>query len=146
MIIQATDWLALALLLSAFAWFASRRWIAAILPFAAIIAAFSLWAVTGSPRLTHPPVGKYTVLGAKIVPDVAIWVLLDDGVSEPRYFRLPYSTNQANALQQAEDAGNGQPGSVKMEVGQDGGTSYDGPPPVSGEAPKQAEQPSLNLP
>jgi hypothetical protein len=53
---------------------------------------------------------------------------------------------QANELQGAQDSGQGQPGSVKLEVGQDGGTQYDGPPPVTGEPPKQPEQPAVSIP
>jgi hypothetical protein len=120
--------------------------VALSLPFAAIIAAFSLFLATGTPRLTAPPPAKYTVLGAKIIVDEAIYVLLDNGQDEPRYYRLKYSAQQANQLQGAQDAGQGQPGSVRMEVGQDGGAAFDGPPPVQGDPPKQAEQPALQIP
>lgn len=146
MIAIATTWLALALLLATFSWFAKRQMIAIFLPVVAVLAAAALYVPLGRPIPLSPKAGHYTVLGAKVVPNVAIWVLLDDGVSEPRYYRLKYSNTDANALQQAEDAGNGQPGSVKMQVGPDGGASYDGPPPVSGEPPKPVEQPALNLP
>jgi hypothetical protein len=146
MILIASVWLGLSLLLSAFAWLAARRFAALLLPFAAIIAAFSLFLATGTPRLTQPPAGKYTVLGAKIVVDVGIWVLLDDGASEPRYYRLKYSTSAANELQGAQDAGQGQPGSVKMNVGQDGGAEFDGPAPVAGDPPKVPEQPAVSIP
>ncbi|WP_192248420.1 hypothetical protein [Mesorhizobium caraganae] len=145
MMVIASTWLGISILMCIFAWFAAR-WLALALPLAVAAAALAIYIPTGSPRFTTPPPGKYTVLGAKIVPDVGIWVLLDDGASEPRYYRLQYSTSQANELQGAQDAGQGQPGSVKMEVGQDGGTRYDGPPPVTGEPPKAPEQPALTIP
>jgi hypothetical protein len=145
MIVLASVWLLLALVMSGFAWMAGKRLAAFSLPLAVALAAVAIYLPTGTPRLTQPPSGKYTVLGAKIVVDVGIWVLLDDGQSEPRYFRLPYSNQQANELQGAQDAGQGQPGSVKMNVGEDGGVAYDGPAPVTGEPPKAPEQPAISL-
>src|ERR1051325_1488180 len=141
----ASTWLLLALVMSAFAWVAGKRWAAISLPFAAIIAAFSLFLATGTPRLTQPPAGKYTVVGADIEVDVAIFALLkgEDGVS--RFYRLPYAAGQANALQEAKD-GAGEGGQVTATIGEDGGAQYDGPPPVSGDPPKQAEQPALSIP
>jgi hypothetical protein len=132
--------------MSFYAWLAGRRLAALLLPLSVIIAAGALWVPTGSPRFTPVPAGKYTVLGAKIIVDEAIYVLLDNGQDEPRYFRLKYSAQRANQLQGAQDAGQGQPGSVKMEVGQDGGVSYDGEPPVAGDPPKVPERPAINLP
>jgi len=77
---------------------------------------------------------------------VAIYALLDDGKSEPRYYRLSYSTSQANALQQAMDSAQDGQGAQAI-VGQDGGVSYDGPPPdAKGLPPKQAEQPAISIP
>jgi hypothetical protein len=145
MIVLASVWLLLAVVMSGFAWMAGKRLAAFSLPLAVVLAAVAIYIPTGTPRLTQPPAGKYTVLGAKIVVDVGIWVLLDDSQSEPRYFRLPYSNQQANELQGAQDAGQGQPGSVKMNVGQDGGVAYDGPAPVTGEPPKAPEQPAISL-
>jgi hypothetical protein len=142
----ASIWLGLAFLMSFYAWLAGRRLAALLLPLSVIIAAGALWVPTGTPRFTPVPAGKYTVLGAKIVVDVGIWVLLDDGASEPRYYRLKYSTSAANELQGAQDAGQGQPGSVKMNVGQDGGAEFDGPAPVAGDPPKVPEQPAVSIP
>lgn len=144
MITLASDWLALALLLCVFAWYA-RRWLALALPFAVAVAALAIYIPTGTPRLTAPPQGKYLVLGADIQVDIAIYALLkgEDGVS--RFYRLPYSTGQANALQEAKD-GAGGGGQVTATIGEDGGAQYDGPPPVQGDPPKQAEQPMLSIP
>ncbi|TGV15848.1 hypothetical protein EN816_00935 [Mesorhizobium sp. M8A.F.Ca.ET.173.01.1.1] len=141
----ATVWLALSIIMSAFAWLAGRRIAAISLPIAVILAAVAIYIPTGSPRLTAPPPGHYTVLGARIDVDVAIYALLDDGKSEPQYFRLPYSTQQANALQGAKDAA-GEAGKVTATIGEDGGTVYEGPPPVTGEAPKTPEQPAITIP
>jgi hypothetical protein len=124
---------------------AGKRLAALSLPVAVVITAFAIWVPTGTPRFTAPPAGHYTVLGARIDVDVAIYALLDDGKGEPRYFKLPYSTSQANALQQAMDGSpDGQ--SVQAIVGQDGGVSYDGSSPVTGLPPKQAEQPAVSIP
>src|ERR1051325_10755007 len=144
MIILASDWLGLALLLCIFAWYA-RRWLALALPFAVAVAALAVYIPTGSPRFTSPPAGRYTVVGADIEVDVAIYALLkgEDGVS--RFYRLPYAAGQANALQEAKD-GAGEGGQVTATIGEDGGAQYDGPPPVSGDPPKQAEQPALQIP
>jgi hypothetical protein len=143
MIALASDWLALALLLCVFAWFAGR-WLAVALPLVVTIAAFAVYLPTGTPRFTSPPPGKYTIIGADIQVDVAIYALIKaDGV--PVYYRLPYTTSQANALQAALDGAQDGQG-VQAIVGQDGGVSYDGDPPVTGLPPKQAEQPAVTLP
>jgi hypothetical protein len=145
MIILASVWLGLALLLSFYAWLAGKRVAALSLPLSVITVSAGLVIVSGTPRLTSPPAGHYTVLGARIDVDVAIYALLDDGKGEPRYFKLPYSTSQANALQQAMDGSPDGQG-VQAIVGQDGGVSYDGQPSVTGLPPKQAEQPAIALP
>ncbi len=50
------------------------------------------------------PGGKYTVLGVKMVQDVAIYVWLDFGAEHPRYFALPWSNKTADELQGMLDA------------------------------------------
>lgn len=140
----ATDWLALSLLLCVFAWYA-RRWVALTLPVAVAVAALAIYIPTGSARLIAPPAGDYQLLGAKIVPNVAIWALLDDGKGPPRYYRLPYTTSAASELQNAMDgAQNGQ--GVKATIDGDGGQTYEGDPPVTGDPPKIPEQPAITLP
>lgn len=145
MMILASTWLGLSLLLSAFAWFAKRRLIALFLPFAVALAALAIYIPTGSPRFTKPPPAQYTVLGADIQVDVAIYALLKPANGPAVYYKLPYSTAQANALQEALDgAQNGQ--GVQARVNGEGGVQYDGPPPVQGDPPKQAETPAISLP
>lgn len=145
MTLLATVWLGNAIVLCAFSWWAGKRVAALSLPLAVALAALMVWLPTGTPRFTQPPAGKYTVLGARIDVDVAIWALLDDGKGIPRYFRLPYSAKAAGELQNAMDgAENGQ--GVKAEVDGEGGASFDGEAPVTGEPPKQPEQPAIQLP
>lgn len=146
MTLLASTWLLLAVVMCGFAWVAGKRLAALSLPLAAALAALAIYVPLGMPIPHSPKPGHYTVLGAKIVVDAGIWVLLDDGAGEPRYYRLPYSASQANELQGAQDAGQGQPGSVKMVVGQDGGEQFDGPPPVTGEPPKVPETPQVSIP
>jgi hypothetical protein len=141
MIILASTWLGLSLLLCVFAWYA-RRWVALTLPVAVALAALAVYLPTGSPRFTKPPPGDYDVVGADIVPNVGIWVLLKEGSAPPVYFRLPYSNSQADKLQSAMDG----EGGVKAKVGQEGGVIFDGPPPVTGEPPKAPEQPAVTIP
>ena len=145
MITLASTWLGLSLVMSAFAWVSGKRLAAFSLPLAVALAALAIYLPTGTPRLTQPPAGKYTVVGADIEVDVAIYALLkgEDGVT--RFYRLPYTAGQANALQAAKD-GAGEGGQVTATIGEDGGAQYDGPPPVQGDPPKQAEQPALSIP
>jgi hypothetical protein len=49
------------------------------------------------------PGGKYTVLGVKMVQDVAIYVWLDFGAEHPRYFALPWSNATADKMQDLLD-------------------------------------------
>lgn len=142
----ASGWLALSVFMCILAWMASRRFAVILLPMCVVLAAFVIFLPFGKPIPFRPPPGRYTVVGADIQVDIAIFVLLKSRDMPPTYFKLPYTADQANSLQSAMDEGQGQPGSVKMEVGQDGGVKYDGPPPVAGSSPKAAEQPALNLP
>ena len=142
MTLLASTWLGLAVLLCTFAWFAKRRLVGLSLPIAVAAAALAVYLPTGSPRFTKPPPGDYDVVGADIVPNVGIWVLLKEGSAPPVYFRLPYSNSQADKLQNAMDG----EGGVKAKVGQEGGVSFDGPPPVTGEPPKAPEQPAVSIP
>jgi hypothetical protein len=145
MINLATDWLGLSILLCAFSWMAGKRFAAVSLPVAVALAALAVYLPTGSPRLTVPSAGDYTVLGAKIEPNVAILALLDDGKGVVRYYRLPYSSSAANELQNALDgAQNGQ--GVKAKIDGEGGAEYSGDPPVTGSEVKTPEQPQITLP
>lgn len=143
--ILASVWLGLSLLMCAFAWLAGRRLLALSLPIAVITVSASLVIISGTPRFTTPPTGKYTVLGARIDVDVAIYALLDDGKGEPRFYKLPYSQSSANQLQGALDGSQDGQG-VTANVDGDGGVQYDGEPPVTGDPPKAPETPAVTLP
>lgn len=146
--IIATAWLFLSAAMCILAWMAGKKPAAILLPLCCIVAAFCVYLPLGKPIPFAPPAGDYTVVGAKIVPNVAIWVLLDDNknLSEPRYFRLPYTNEAANQLQAAQDSaqGTGQGPHVKMDG--EGGAEYDGPPPVTGNPPKTPEVPAISIP
>lgn len=101
----------------------------------------------GEPAFMRPPPGNYTVLGARIDVDVAIYVLLDSNLGgPPRYYVLPYSTGQANALQDAIDASQGQQGGVEAEFGDDGGELAFHGPSVQEDRPKEPDRPSYEVP
>lgn len=145
MTLLASDWLGLALLLCIFAWFGGR-WLALALPFCVVITFFALMVITGSPRFTAPPPGDYQVLGFDIEVNTAIYALLKPAGCVAVYYRLPWSTAQANALQQAKDTA-GEGGSVKAKVGgEGGGVEFEGEDPVTGEEPKAPESPAISLP
>ena len=80
------------------------------------------------------------VLGARIDPEEAIWVLLDG--PEPKFHKLPYSQMAANQLQSALDGAAESQGVVKMKMGEDGspGFAEEAPPP---DPEKTADKPAL---
>jgi hypothetical protein len=145
MTILASTWLLLAVVMCGFAFMAGKRLVALSLPLAVVLAALAIYVPLGMPFPHSPKPGKYTVVGAKIIVDVAIYALLDNGTDEPTYYRLPYTNSQANSLQSALDGAQDGQG-VQAIVGQDGGVSYDGPPPVTGEPPKVPERPAVSIP
>lgn len=115
----ASAWLALALVLCVFCWFAKRQFVVLFLPIAAGIAAIALYVPLGMPVPRQPPPGKYTILGWDIVKDAAIYVLLKSPNAVAVYYQLPYTNNQASALQQAnDDSADG--GVPQMTVGDEG--------------------------
>ena len=145
MTILASVWLLLSVVMCGFAWVAGKRLAALSLPLAVALAAFAIYVPLGMPVPHSPMPGKYTVLGARIDVDVAIYALLDDGKGEPRYYKLPFSNSAANSLQSALDGSQDGQG-VQAIVGQDGGVAYDGDAPVTGEPPKAPERPAVSIP
>jgi hypothetical protein len=81
-----------------------------------------------------------------MVPNIGIWLLLDDGKGEPRYYRLPYSNEVANQLQAAQDGAQGTGQGPHVHIDGEGGETYDGQPPVTGEPPKTPEVPAISIP
>lgn len=83
-----------------------------------------------------PAKGDYTVNGARIDVDVAIYVLLSaDG--PPRCYRLPYTTGKANELQEALDG----EGRIGARINDEGGAAFEGEAPVTDDENKRAETP-----
>lgn len=120
MMVITSTWLGLALLLSLFAWFANRRFIAAILPFAAIIAALALYVPLGKPTPSKPPQGNYAVLGFDIQENVAIYILLKGADGVPTFYKLPYSNDKAGELQHGHDDAQAEGGSLQVTFGGNG--------------------------
>ncbi|MBD9542971.1 hypothetical protein IB276_26350 [Ensifer sp. ENS04] len=118
-----TLWLAFIMAAGAVAWFGSRRQAIAFLIVAIATAPATLTTLGHASPLT-PPKGHYTVLGARIDIDEAIWVLLDGDGGPPRYYRLPYTAGTANALQAAQDMASGEGGTVGMRMGEDGSPGF----------------------
>ncbi|MBX5010913.1 hypothetical protein HJB67_13210 [Rhizobium lentis] len=118
-----TLWLAFVLAAGVIAWFGTRSQAIAFTLLAALTAPATLLTL-GHPAITAPPAGHYTVLGARIDVNEAIYVLLDDGSGAPRYYRLPYSTGTANSLQNSLDQAAGSGGSVGMQQGESGSPGF----------------------
>jgi hypothetical protein len=132
-----TLWLAFVFSTGVVGWFGTRR--------QAI--AFSIIALATGPAtlltLGHAapwqPDGKFTVLGARIDVDEAIFVLLDDQ-PEPRLYKLPYSAKTANQLQGALDAAEANGTGVAMTMEGDGESGFAEQGDPSHETPKTPEQ------
>jgi hypothetical protein len=100
-----------ALLATATIWSRKNTWIRG----AAVAAFFALTPIIGGASifaLSHPapyipgiltPGGEHSVLEVKLVQDEAIYILLDFGISHPRYFALPWNNLLANELQDLMD-------------------------------------------
>lgn len=138
-----TLWLAFVLAVGAVTWFGTRRQAIAFTAIS-IATAFAAPLPLGHAAPWSPPPGHYTVLGARIDVDEAIYVLLDDG-NEPRLYRLPYTTGTANALQHSMDMAAGNGGKVGMKQGEDGSPGFAEEGGGQTEEPKQVETPMLGV-
>lgn len=135
----ASAWLGLSLLLCLFVWYAKRQKSVIYMPIVIGLAACVMWVPTGSPRVTKVPPGNYAIVGADIIENVSIGVLLKMAGAPATYYLLPYSKSKAGDVQQAMDDG----GVPHMNVGADGdGIVIPAPPPP----PKTPETPSITLP
>ena len=114
-----TYWLVLTLALSLVAWLAiwsrvpsKARWLTVLAVFLiSPISGFVLFQSLGRPlpiimHISSPPDGEYKVIGAKIIPGEALYVLLDFG-AVPVFYTLPWDPNQASSLQKAMNEGDG---------------------------------------
>lgn len=61
------------------------------------------------------PEGKHSILGVKMLLGQGIYILLDIGDGEPRYYKLPWSNKSAEELQGAQEEG-GEEGEVGLIV------------------------------
>lgn len=123
-----TLFLAIVLSLGTIAWFGNRRQAVAL----AVIAVAALPAALlplGYAAPWRPACNPCAILGARIDPEEAIWVLLDG--PEPRFHKLPYSASAANSLQAALDGAAESQGRAKMKLGEDGSPGFfeEAPPP-----------------
>ncbi len=152
MIIPVTTWLAYTLMLGSVALSAiwSRRdtkWRGRA------VVAFMISALLAMPAALLPmgrcapwraTPGEYGIVGYKIDEQSrSIYVLIDEGSGPPRCFTMPFTTSNANALQDAAEGGGGK--GMKLKVGGgEGGEEYDGPPPVqNGDEHKLIETPQF---
>ncbi|NZD50565.1 hypothetical protein [Rhizobium leguminosarum] len=133
-----TLWLTFVLAAGTIAWFGTKRQ-ALCLVVVAIAAAPATLLPLGHPAITAPPPGHYTVLGARIDVNEAIYVLLDSGSAPPRYYRLPYSAGTANGLQSALDVAEANGGAVGMRQGEAGSPGFAEEGSGGREEPKLAE-------
>jgi hypothetical protein len=131
-----TLWLAFVLAAGTITWFGSRKQAVAFLILAAATAP-AAFLTLGHAAPWKPAKGHYTVLGARIDVNEAIYVLLDADPA-PKYYRLPYSAQQANELQNALDTAEANGTGVGLTTdGEAAGFAEEG---QSGEeVPKQAE-------
>lgn len=139
-----TLWLAFVLAVGAVTWLGTRRQAVAFTAIS-IATAFAAPLPLGHAAPWSPPPGHYTVLGARIDVDEAIWVLLDTEAG-PRFYKLPYTTGTANGLQSAMDMAVGSGGKVGMKQGEDGSPGFAEEGGGQSEAPKQAETPMFTAP
>lgn len=140
-----TLWLAFVLATGAICWFANNKRQALAFLIVALATAPATLLPLGHAYPFQPPAGHYTVLGAKIEVDVAIWALLEPDDGPPRYYRLPYTTGTANALQNALDTAEGNGGTVGAEIDGEGSPGFAEEGGAGGEPAKQqqAEVPLL---
>lgn len=120
-----TLWLAFVLATGVVTFFGTTRQAIAFALVASILAPFSFLPL-GYAAPWQPGKGHYTVLGARIDVNEAIYVLLDDG-TVPKYYRLPYTAQKANELQNAMDVAEANGTGVGMTTdGEAGGFAEEG--------------------
>lgn len=83
------------------------------------IAACSLMFTLGWPVMLIDGVtleaGDHTLLGTKIVIDDGIYILVDRGMYQPRYYKIPWDASIADKLQKALDE-KGEGGEAKITI------------------------------
>lgn len=118
-----TLWAAFVLAVGAVTWFGTRRQ-AIVFVLIALATAPAAALPLGYAAPWKPAPGHYTVHGARIDVDVAIYVLLSAEGGEPRYYKLPYIPQTANGLQRAMDMAEGNGGTVGAEIDGEGSPGF----------------------
>jgi hypothetical protein len=150
MIVAMNAWLGLTVVMGACALFAilrhgGARWgVLATLTFiwAAIASYALLQAPMGFPDYDPLPDGEFTILGARIDVDEAIYIMIDG--PQPHLYKLPYSASDADKLQKGMDAvANGEAGAMmgKADGSQGAVEFYEAP--VAGDEEKTPEVPQI---
>jgi hypothetical protein len=116
----ASLWLLICLLISVYAWIASRRLAVLFLPVAAILAAWAIYTPLGQPKPIKPRQGNYVILGLDIKENVYIKVLLKGADGASTFYVLPYSNKEASELQGAQDDSRAEGGAPQASFGGDG--------------------------
>lgn len=141
MIAALTIWLAFVAATGIVAYFGDRKQAVAFCVIAALTLPATVFAL-GRPTPWQPSPGKHSIIGARIVQDVAIFVLID-AAPEPRFYRLPYSKQAAEELQAAMDALADGEGKIVMENGGDAALGFREETPPD-DPPKQPENALVN--
>ena len=139
--------LLIAALLCASAWLtvtarkdtAGKTVAAVYLPFAVALSFIAAFAPLGKPRPLTPPQGEYSVLGGKVINDVAIYVLLDSGSTKPVYYELPYSKRTAEKIQEGLYGDKGEM-EMRVIITEEGGVLVKHGDPVTGNETKTPER------
>ncbi|NTG85884.1 hypothetical protein G6L15_06945 [Agrobacterium rhizogenes] len=135
-----TLWLGFVLSIGAITWFGTRRQAVAF-TVVSIAMGFLSAIPLGYAAPWQPTNGQYKVLGARIDVDKAIYVLVDAD-PEPRLYKLPYSPQSANDLQNAQDAAEANGSGVVVSIG-GGAAGFAEGTERNREPPKPDEPPAL---
>lgn len=116
----ASLWLLICLLISIYAWMASRRLAVISLPLAACLAAWAVYSPLGQPKPVKPKQGNFVVLGLDIKENEYIKILLKGADGLSTFYVLPYSNKEASELQGSQDDARAEGGQPQVSFGGDG--------------------------
>lgn len=117
--IVATMWLVLSLLACWTAWISKRGATSVAAALVMIVVSGAAAAIpAGTPSAQRPPPGQFQLLGFKLVPEKAIYVLLDVGRTEPVLYVIPWSVDSANKMQ--DRLNEGEPSGLVMRFDESG--------------------------
>ncbi|XKM40298.1 hypothetical protein A4U53_030670 [Rhizobium ruizarguesonis] len=133
-----TLWLAYVLAAGIICWTAKNKRQAIAFLLVALATAPAAFLTLGHAAPWQPAKGHYTVLGARIDVDEAIYVLLDAD-PEPRLYKLPYSAQQASELQNSLDTAEANGTGVGLTMDGDSSAGFAEEGQRGGSEVKQAE-------